>query len=1227
MFKTATHTARARSNQSSVFHNENRSETFIQPKLNVGKPGDKYEIEADHMADTVLARKNEKRNPFFSPVPSIQKQRESETKEETNVENEIQEKPIVEINSSLVKTKPKEERGIQEKPITEIITPLIQQQTEEDQIQKCGDCEKDENSIQKKTDNLDSTSEIINKPNENQVTISTVSSLQKQTTEERIEDKEKEEVEEESLQLKEKTVQAKCEACEEENVQRKPNTDSSISVDFENSLSQSKGGGNPMPLEVRNEMESGFGADFSNVRIHTDSNAIQMNQQLGAQAFANGNDIYFNEGKFNTATNNGQHLLAHELTHTIQQTGGQSRNTNVQPMIQMNFLDNIPGVSRARRFLRSAVSRVMSVGRRLARPIQTIISSVRSAIVSLIRMITAPIRAMINEAIQWIDDGLRSILASVCNGFCNGFLPFISRLNSIYNRAKNILSTIFSFLSTIWTSFTNLLNSVLSRASQIISNTFNWINQRLRRIWNTVRRYIPSLGAMVTRAINFIRGLYNQARQLVINSFRWVREKYNAIKQWIKERLSFGTQAKDNIVRYLEQKYPDKLDQIRKVIHFFHDLTRVDWMGPFNTTGLKADWGRMFFIWFCELSPADLGIWSRNGDAATVTITEGTGPEYIYDLRNKPYHLRAMNQFRAEYPDFESLEVGNHTRSGFRFTGEGTATGNYNQLEWFLGSYGIDIEVVGVNHDTKQVFVRVTVSNTSHWESATRIPQRGMDAGLPPSLVSDMPREDCGPGGDFAQLFIWQETINYDGSDIDPEHPDCTEIKSTSRRLPNISLFDKKEFRKGWGRATESVPIFRAVIDTEDYGIIIIEAEALSQLLAEIMGEAGPGTLRNIIINMNPCDSEHQGEAELHIPLALIGQLTLDGIIHGRAMWNCLSALGLEGTLRPIGRGTTSTAFLGKVKVRYKEGEISFEHEATLEDICMKLTFMLNAVLEVLLFDRFSIFEKTWQLHEKEWEKCWSLDALIDVKRNNGNTDFDISFKDDLTDIGPLLQWLFRIGGLPGRFPMLPLDADEQMDESGDPCATRPGRPGTRDNPLWLTWPKRPSRLYPTLYFGGRIDRPKKQSRLKALHTQGRNDETGTRVKEYKPHRTNVLANGEVIGIGGGWRISSGTIVGPQKEEGAGGTPGGRKINRLLKRYGFYPSLEGKDGDHVWEMQIGGQDTLPNLWPLDSGENQRAGGKLYNSYVTYPDTGRQVPFRELLRRRKKYYFKIKGFNY
>ena len=116
------------------------------------------------------------------------------------------------------------------------------------------------------------------------------------------------------------------------------------SMQFEQSLSSSKGGGSALPDNTRQFMESRFNADFSGVRVHTGSYAQSLSTQIHAQAFTHGNDIYFNQGKYAPNTSGGGTLLAHELTHTIQQgasksNGASNANTSVarKPVIQRSF--------------------------------------------------------------------------------------------------------------------------------------------------------------------------------------------------------------------------------------------------------------------------------------------------------------------------------------------------------------------------------------------------------------------------------------------------------------------------------------------------------------------------------------------------------------------------------------------------------------------------------------------------------------------------------------------------------------------------------------------------------------------------------------------------------------------------------------------------------------------------------------------------------------------------
>lgn len=94
-----------------------------------------------------------------------------------------------------------------------------------------------------------------------------------------------------------------------------------VSQQMERQLAHLQSGGRQMPEGLRNMMENGFGRDFSQVRLHTDSEAAEMSSSIHAKAFTHGNDIYFNRGQFAPETSEGQHLVAHELTHVVQGTG------------------------------------------------------------------------------------------------------------------------------------------------------------------------------------------------------------------------------------------------------------------------------------------------------------------------------------------------------------------------------------------------------------------------------------------------------------------------------------------------------------------------------------------------------------------------------------------------------------------------------------------------------------------------------------------------------------------------------------------------------------------------------------------------------------------------------------------------------------------------------------------------------------------------------------------
>ena len=87
-------------------------------------------------------------------------------------------------------------------------------------------------------------------------------------------------------------------------------------------IEKQRGGGQTLDSAVQKQMGEATGQDFSDVRVHAGPEADLLNHQLGAKAFTTGHDIFFQEGAYQPHTSGGQELLAHELTHVVQQSSG-----------------------------------------------------------------------------------------------------------------------------------------------------------------------------------------------------------------------------------------------------------------------------------------------------------------------------------------------------------------------------------------------------------------------------------------------------------------------------------------------------------------------------------------------------------------------------------------------------------------------------------------------------------------------------------------------------------------------------------------------------------------------------------------------------------------------------------------------------------------------------------------------------------------------------------------
>ncbi len=137
-------------------------------------------------------------------------------------------------------------------------------------------------------------------------------------------EREADRVAEQVMRMPEPGVQRQVELEEEEKLQTKkaPGQTPEDTPDLESHIQALKGGGQSMPESVHAFFELRFGCDFNRVRVHTDARAAEIVRAVNAQAFTIGRDVVFGAGQYAPETISGKKLLAHELTHVVQQNGG-----------------------------------------------------------------------------------------------------------------------------------------------------------------------------------------------------------------------------------------------------------------------------------------------------------------------------------------------------------------------------------------------------------------------------------------------------------------------------------------------------------------------------------------------------------------------------------------------------------------------------------------------------------------------------------------------------------------------------------------------------------------------------------------------------------------------------------------------------------------------------------------------------------------------------------------
>ncbi len=316
-------TSEMRSRNLPLGHDISRISLRSQTKLTVNQPGDVYEQEADKVAGQVMQTMSE-------PVNKQSVQREELPEEE----EELQMKSLADSNISLQREElPEEEEELQMKSLADSNISLQREELPE------------EEELQMKPLNASPQAVTGVQPSNKPLThdISRMSlRLQTRLTVNQPGDVYEQEADRVAGQVMQRmskpgnrqSIQREAFPEPEDQLQMKSLADSitplvqrkggkvAATSDLENSIQQARGSGQPLADDIRQPMEQSFGTDFSGVKIHTDNRSDQLNQSVQARAFTTGQDIFFRQGEYSPESHGGKELLAHELTHVVQQNGG-----------------------------------------------------------------------------------------------------------------------------------------------------------------------------------------------------------------------------------------------------------------------------------------------------------------------------------------------------------------------------------------------------------------------------------------------------------------------------------------------------------------------------------------------------------------------------------------------------------------------------------------------------------------------------------------------------------------------------------------------------------------------------------------------------------------------------------------------------------------------------------------------------------------------------------------
>ncbi|CAG0986641.1 hypothetical protein METP2_02314 [Methanosarcinales archaeon] len=391
-------------------------------------------------------------------------------------------------------------------------------------------------------------------------------------------------------------IQRKCPGCnkgtkigkeeEDEKLWKKeasgPAPEVQASSDLQQKLNTSKGSGRTLPEDTRSSFESAIGADFSNVNIHTGTDAAEMNKELGAQAFTHGSDIYFNEGKYDPSSISGKRLLAHELTHTVQQ--GSALRTKKQAGYEGGYLKSgAPNVQAA--WYNFDIPFTDYQFDPSIEGIKTAGNLAKDTVVEGFEWIVDEIKALISSGIDWLNEKWNSIKEFASSGFESLKKSFTDILGFVQSPLNFIQNAIMSFdvesLAAAWKKFTGIVSGIWKGFKVLTDNLLLQVNN----IWAGISEFATSLlDKVYDLTQNFLFKKLPDALQKIayalIDKVKSLWKSindgwetiFNKIKTWIDSALETVSQFVNNVISFGINTIIEGIRQFGELVLFLKDL-------------------------------------------------------------------------------------------------------------------------------------------------------------------------------------------------------------------------------------------------------------------------------------------------------------------------------------------------------------------------------------------------------------------------------------------------------------------------------------------------------------------------------------------------------------------------------------------------------------------------------------------------------------------------------